>query len=140
MDQVFRAAMAAMAQNSWLMAAFGILALLVAVLGVYAIAAYSVQARTHELGIRLAIGAKQSDIRRMIVWDSLRVVVAGTAAGMLAAVALSGTLTSLLFGISGLDPITLATVPGLLIAAAAAGVYLPARRASAVDPIEVLRE
>ena len=77
MDEVFDASTAPTAQNTWLISAIGTMSLLVAVLGVYAIAAYSVQRRTHELGVRLAIGARASDVRRMVIGDSLRIVFAG---------------------------------------------------------------
>ena len=140
MDEVFGAALAPAAQNTWLMSVLGLLALIVAVVGVYAIAARSVQQRSHELGVRIALGAQASRIRRMVVRESMRDVLVGATAGVAAAAGLSVLLTSLLFGVSGHDPLTFGSVPLLLVAAAAGGAYLPARRASAVDPIVVLRE
>jgi ABC-type antimicrobial peptide transport system permease subunit len=140
MDEVFEASTASAAQNTWLMSAFAALALLVAVLGIYAIAGYSVQQRRHELGVRLALGAQARDVRRMVVWESVRVVMAGTVVGVLSAIGLSGALAGLLFGVSRHDPVTFVIVPALLASAALAGAYLPARRASLLDPLVVLRE
>jgi putative ABC transport system permease protein len=140
MDEVFEASTASTAQNTRLMSTIGVLALLVAVLGVYAIAGYSVQQRTHELGVRLALGAQASDVRRMVVWESIRVVAGGTLVGVLSALALSGALAGLLYGVSRHDPVTFVAVPALLTSAAFAGAYLPARRASLLDPLVVLRE
>lgn len=140
MDEVFEASTATTAQSTWLMTGIGGLALLVAVLGVYAVASYSVQQRRHELGVRLALGARRQVVMQMLIWDTVRIVVAGSLVGVIAAVALSGGLAGLLFGVSRHDPATLMAVPVLLIAAALAGVYLPARRASLQDPLVVLRE
>jgi putative ABC transport system permease protein len=140
MDDVFSAATAPTAQNTWLMTVLSLLALIVAVVGVYAIAAHSAQQRTHELGVRLALGAQISSVRRMVVWETIRIVLVGTAIGVAAATALSALLTALLFGVSGHDPLTFTSVPAVLVAAALGGAYLPARRASAVDPLVVLRE
>jgi putative ABC transport system permease protein len=140
MDDVFDAATASMAQNAWLMSAFGALALLIAVLGVYAAASYSVQQRTHELGVRRALGAQASQMRGMVVWESLRVVLAGTIVGMAVAVGLARLLTTLLFGVTAYDPLAFTVVPVTLVASALGGVYLPARRASTVDPVVALRE
>ena len=140
MDEVFDASTASTAQNTWLISAIGTMSLLVAVLGVYAIAAYSVQRRTHELGVRLAIGARAIDVRRMVIGDSLRIVLAGTLVGVLAALAFSGALAGLLFGVSRHDPLTFLVVPAVLTSVALAGAYFPARRASLLDPLVVLRE
>ncbi len=122
------------------MIVLGLLALIVAVVGVYAIAAHSVQQRTHELGVRLALGAQASGVRRMVVWESIRIVLVGTAIGVAGAASLSVLLTALLFGVSGHDPLTFTSVPAVLVAAALGGAYIPARRASSVDPLVVLRE
>jgi ABC-type antimicrobial peptide transport system permease subunit len=140
MDEVFDASTAPTAQNTWLISAIATMSLLVAVLGVYAIAAYSVQRRAHELGVRLAVGARASDVRRMVIEDSLRIVLAGALVGVLAALALSGALAGLLFGVSRYDPLTFVLVPAVMTSAALAGAYFPARRASLLDPLVVLRE
>ena len=140
MDQVVGEATASTAQHTWLMTALGSLALLVAVLGVYAIAAHSAQQRSHELGVRLALGAPAASVRRIVVWESIRVVLVGAAVGVTAAAGLSALLATMLFGVTEHDPLTFVTVPAFLVAAAFAGAYLPARRASIVDPLLVLRE
>jgi predicted permease len=140
MDEVFDASTAPTAQNTWILTAIGVLSLLVAVLGVYAVASYAVQQRRHELGVRLALGAQTPAVLRMLVWEKLRVVIGGTLVGVLSALALSGALAGLLFSVSRHDPATFVLVPVLLTAAALAGVYLPARRASRLDPLVVLRE
>ena len=140
MDQVISEATASTAQNTWLMTTLSALALLVAVLGVYAIAAHSAQQRTHEMGVRLALGAPASSVRRMVVWESMRVVLVGAAMGVTAAAGLSALLATMLFGVTEHDPLTFITVPAFLVASAFAGAYVPARRASIVDPLVVLRE
>jgi putative ABC transport system permease protein len=139
MDEIVEAVTAPMALNMWLMTAFGTLALLLAVVGIYAIAAYSVQQRTHELRIRLALGAESWQVRNMVVWDSMRVALVGIAIGMTAAVALARILATFLFGIGVHDSVTFTIVPLTLVFAALVGVWLPARRAARVDPIVALR-
>ncbi len=140
MNEVFDASTVPTAQNTWLMTTIGGLALLVAVLGVYAVASNAVQQRRHELGVRLALGGQIPVLMRMLIWENIRVVFGGTLVGVLSAFALSGTLAGLLFGISRHDPAAFVVVPALLTAAALAGVYFPARRASSLDPLVVLRE
>jgi predicted permease len=140
MDELFEASTAPTAQNTRIMATIGVLALLVAVFGVYAVASCSVEQRRQELGIRLALGAQAPLVLRMLIWENIRVVTGGTLVGLLSALALSGALAGLLFGVSRHDPATFVAVPLLLTAAALAGVYLPARRASLLDPLVVLRE
>jgi ABC-type antimicrobial peptide transport system permease subunit len=140
MNEVFDASTVPTAQNTWLMTTIGGLALLVAVLGVYAVASNAVQQRRHELGVRLALGGQRPVLMRMLIWENIRVVFGGTLVGVLSAFALSGTLAGLLFGISRHDPAAFVVVPALLTAAALAGVYFPARRASTLDPLVVLRE
>ena len=140
MNEVFDASTVPTAQNTWLMTTIGGLALLVAVLGVYAVASNAAQQRSHELGVRLALGGQRPVLMRMLIWENIRVVFGGTLVGVLSAFALSGTLAGLLFGISRHDPAAFVVVPALLTAAALAGVYFPARRASTLDPLVVLRE
>ena len=139
MDDVFAAATAPTVWNLSLMTALGGLAVALAVSGLYAIAAYTVQQRTQELGIRLALGARASEVRNMVVWDGLRVALAGITVGVVAALAFGRAMTSLLFEVTPHDPVTMTIVPALLLAAAFAGVYLPARRAARLDPLIALR-
>jgi predicted permease len=140
MEDVFSAATASTERNTWLLGVLGVLALLVAVSGVYAVAAHSVQQRTHEMGVRLAIGAQAWKVRRMVVWESVRLVLAGAAVGLTMSAGLSTVLAALLFGVSRHDPLTFGLVPGIVLLAALVGAYLPARRASRIDPLAVLRE
>lgn len=114
-------------------------ALFLAAIGIYALMAYSVAQRTQEMGIRLALGADRSAIRRMVVWQGLRLVLVGLVAGLLAAFGLTRLLQSLLFGVKALDPSAFLAAPLILFGVALAALWLPAVRASRADPIEALR-
>jgi predicted permease len=118
---------------------FGGLATALALLGIYGVMAYSVSQRTREIGIRMAIGARQTDIARMVVMRGLALTGAGVLAGAAAALALTRLLSSQLFGVRPSDPLTLLSVLALMIGIAALAAYLPARRAAAVDPVAALR-
>jgi predicted permease len=117
----------------------GAMALLLGLIGIYGVVSYAVSQRRREIGIRLALGAQPEELRRMFVRHGLELAVAGVAIGLAAAVALTGGMSSLLFGVSRLDPVTYAAMPVVLVAAAMLASYLPARRASAVDPVEALK-
>jgi predicted permease len=117
----------------------GAMALLLGLIGIYGVISYAVSQRRREIGIRLALGAQPEELRRMFVRHGLELAVAGVAIGLAAAVALTGGMSSLLFGVSRLDPVTYAAMPVVLVAAAMLASYLPARRASAVDPVEALK-
>ncbi|HXI32061.1 MAG TPA: ABC transporter permease [Vicinamibacterales bacterium] len=125
--------------NSLLLAAFALLALLLAAIGIYGVMSYAVSQRTSEIGIRLAMGAETRDILTMIVGDAMRLAGAGLAIGVALAIALSRTLTTLLFQVTGTDPLTFASVVGVLAAVALLASYVPARRASRIPPVEALR-
>ncbi len=116
----------------------GAMALVLGIIGIYGVISYAVSQRTREIGIRLALGAQQHELRRMFVISGLALAGIGVAIG-LAAVGLTRLVKSLLFGISPLDPLTYAVVPLVLVAAAVLASYLPARRAASVDPVEALR-
>jgi putative ABC transport system permease protein len=139
MDDVFELATAPMARNMWLMVVFAGLAMLLAVIGVYAISAHSVHQRTHELGVRLALGARASQLRRMVLWDSLRVALAGTAIGVVAAMALANFFSALVYGVTPQDPWTYAVVPAVMILATVCGAAIPASHAARVDPLVTLK-
>jgi len=133
---------AAVAQRRFLMrvlAAFGLLATALALLGVYGVIAYSVSQRTREIGIRMAIGARQADISKMIMRRGLALTGAGVVAGIVASLGLTRLLTSQLFGVRPSDPLTMVAVLVLMTAIAAIAAYVPARRAARVDPIAALR-
>jgi predicted permease len=117
----------------------GAMALVLGIIGIYGVISYAVSQRRREIGIRLALGAQQSELRRMFVRYGLELAGIGVAVGLGAAVLLMRLLKSLLFGISPLDPLTYAAVPVVLVAAAVLASYLPARRAAAVDPVEALK-
>ncbi len=115
------------------------MALGLGVVGIYGVMAYLVSQRTPEIGIRLALGAQPGALKRMIVLQGLAVVAVGVVVGLVAAIALTRLMASLLFGVNALDVTTYAAALGVLVAAAALASYLPARRAATIDPIETLR-
>jgi predicted permease len=125
--------------GAWLLGIFGFLALLLASIGLYGVMAYAVSQRTRELGIRLALGARQQDVRNMVVRQGVLLATAGVVLGLLAAFGLARLVANLLFGVTANDPMTLTIIPILLLAVAFVATYLPARRASRVDPVEALR-
>jgi putative ABC transport system permease protein len=100
---------------------------------------YSVSRRTHELGIRLALGATRRDVLELVLRDGLRLTLIGVVAGIILAFGLTGTLQSLLFGVTATDPVTFAAVILLLVTSALLACYIPARRAAKVDPMVALR-
>jgi predicted permease len=122
-----------------LLSVFGVLALVLAAIGLYGVMSYSVGQRTREIGIRMALGAGAGHVRGMIVRQGLGLALGGVVIGLAVAFGLSRLVTSLLFGISGVDALTFAAVPALLLGVAAAATLLPALRASRVDPVESLR-
>jgi ABC-type antimicrobial peptide transport system permease subunit len=122
-----------------LMAAFALLALTLAAVGVYGVMAYSVAARTREIGVRVALGAQPSNVFAMIVRQGLGAAVAGVAIGLLGAAALGRVLTKLLYGVAPTDAPTFVTVAVILLAVTLAACLIPARRAVRVDPLEALR-
>ncbi len=117
----------------------GTMALVLGVIGIYGVISYAVSQRRREIGIRLALGAQQAELRRMFVRYGLSLAGIGVAIGLAAAIGLMRLMKSLLFGISPLDTLTFVVVPVVLVTAAVLASYLPARRASAVDPVEALK-
>jgi putative ABC transport system permease protein len=122
-----------------MLALAGAMALVLGIIGIYGVIAYAVTQRTREIGIRMALGAQPAGLKQMFVRHGLLLAGIGAAIGLAAAAALTRLMSSLLFGVTALDPLTYAAVALLLIAAAALASYLPARRATAVDPVEALR-
>lgn len=118
---------------------FAIAALLLASLGIYGVAAYSVAQRTNEMGIRIALGAHPRSLRHMVLRQSLWPVAVGLGAGVIASILLGRVLESLLFGVSPTDPTTIASVTALLAVVASIAIYVPARRATRIDPLVALR-
>ena len=117
----------------------GILALLLALTGVYAVVSFSVSQRVREIGIRTALGARRHDVVSLILRSGAAPVVAGIAAGIGLALALSAVLESIVFGVDPRDPVTLTIVSLLLFVAALIAIWIPARRAAALDPLSSLR-
>jgi ABC-type antimicrobial peptide transport system permease subunit len=131
-----------LARTSFTLVMLGIaaaMALVLGIIGIYGVISYAVSQQRREIGIRLALGAQQGELRWMFVRHGLVLAVVGVLIGLGAATGLTRLMTSLLFGISPLDPLAYAAVPLVLLAAAMLASYLPARRASAVDPVEALR-
>lgn len=119
--------------------AFGVVALLLAAVGLYGVVAFAVTRRTAEMGVRLALGATRADLLRLVISDSARVIVPGACVGLASAVGVTRFLQSLLFGLTPTDPSTIAASVALLLAVATAAVLIPARRAAGTDPSEALR-
>ena len=115
------------------------MALVLGVIGIYGVISYGVSQRTREIGIRLALGARPGELQRMFVRHGLVLADLGVAIGLGAAMGLARWMSSLLYGISPLDPITYVAMPLLLAAATVLASYLPARRVAAVDPVNALR-
>lgn len=122
-----------------MLAIAGGMALLLGLVGIYGVIAYAVSQRTREIGIRMALGAQPAGVLRVFVRQGLLLAGIGAALGLAAAAGLTRLMSSLLFGVTALDPLTYAAVSALLIAAAVLASYLPARRAMAIDPVEALR-
>jgi putative ABC transport system permease protein len=122
-----------------ILAGFSIVALLMAAIGIYGLIQYSVATRTHEIGIRMAVGAQSGDVFRMVLGEAMKLMLIGLALGLAGALWLAQELSTLLFGITPADPLTFVAVPLLLTLVALAASYFPARRAMKVEPVTALR-
>jgi predicted permease len=118
---------------------FGVLALVLAAVGLYGVIAYGARQRTHEIGIRLALGARPEDVGKMVLGQGTRLALVGVGIGLAASLGAARLVRSLLFGVGTTDPVTFVVVTGLLIAVALVACYVPARRAMRVNPIDALR-
>src|SRR5216684_114341 len=138
-SQVYSASLGSRRFNVILIGFFGMVALLLATAGVFGVMAYSVSRRTREIGVRVALGAGSSDVLKMILGQGLRTIFIGVAIGIAGSLALTRTVESLLFGVTATDPLTFGCVTLLIVGAALLACYIPARRATKVDPMVALR-
>jgi putative ABC transport system permease protein len=125
--------------QTWLLALFAGVALLLSAIGIFGVMRYSVAQRTREIGVRLALGARSADVLRLVIGQGLRLALIGVAIGLVSSLALTRVLERLLFGVSAHDSVTLVGVTLLLVGAAFPACYLPARKAAQVDPMVALR-
>ncbi len=139
MDEMISTSTARQSFNMLLLTIFGGIALVLAAIGIYGLMAYSVAQRTQEMGIRMALGADRSAIRKLVVWHGMKLAVVGVVLGIGAAFGLTRLMASLLFGVKTWDPAVFVTVPVILTAVALLAVWLPATRASRLDPMQALR-
>jgi putative ABC transport system permease protein len=138
-SQVYSASLGSRRFNVILIGFFGISALMLAIAGVFGVLAYSVSRRTREIGVRIALGAKSADVLKMILSQGARTIFIGVVVGIAGALALTRAAKSLLFGVTATDPLTFGGVTVLLVGAALLACYIPARRATRVDPMVALR-
>lgn len=122
-----------------LLAVFAAVALFLAAVGLYGVVAYAVSQRTQEIGLRMAIGAQRSDVLRMVLGDGMKLAAVGVVFGLGAAMALARYTGSMLFGVTPLDAVSYAATAAVMLGVSALACYVPARRASAVDPLQALR-
>jgi len=139
MGEVMGRSTARQSFNMLLLSIFGAVALLLAAIGIYGLMAYSVAQRTQEMGIRMALGADRQAIRKMVVWHGMRLALIGVGAGIVASFGLTRLIASFLFSVKPWDPAVFVAVPLILSAVALLAVWLPAARASRVDPMQALR-
>ena len=139
MDQLIAGSVAQPRFRTVILAAFSLLALVMASIGIYGVMNYLVVQRTREFGIRLSVGATRADVLRLVLGRAATLIAVGTCAGLTGAMLLGRFIEKLLFGTTPLDPLTFAAVPILLVSVALAASYVPARRATRVDPMVALR-
>ena len=142
MEQVLSASMSRQRFPMILLGIFGGLALVLASVGIYGVISYSVAQRVHEIGIRMALGAQKRDVLQMVIFDGIRLALAGVAVGLAAALVLTrlvAAFSSLLYGVKPDDPLTFFAVSVLLTSVALLACYIPSRRATKVDPMVALR-
>ena len=125
--------------TGWMLGVSGVLAVVMTAIGLFGVIAYVVSQRTHEIGVRMALGARQSDVLKMVMGQGLRLTAIGLGIGLCAALAAARLLAPLLYGIGANDPLTMTGVAVVLAAIALSACYLPARKAMRVDPSVALR-
>ena len=139
MDAIVSTSVSRQRFNMWVMSVFGGCALLLAAIGIYGLMAYSVEQRTQEIGIRMALGAQAAQVRRMVIGQGMALALTGIVIGLAGAFGLARFITTFLFGVTAKDPAVFTAVPLILAVVSLIAVWLPARRASNVDPLTALR-
>jgi predicted permease len=139
MERILSDSVAERRLNTMLLSIFAAVALILAAVGIYGILSYSVAQRTHEIGIRMALGARTTNVMSLIVGQGIKVVLVGVIIGIAGALALSQLLATLLYEVSATDPLTFVLIPLVLIGVALVASFIPARRAMKVDPMIALR-
>ncbi|HEX8810442.1 MAG TPA: FtsX-like permease family protein, partial [Terracidiphilus sp.] len=139
MDEIVSRSTSRQDFNMTLLTIFGAIALVLAAIGIYGLMAYSVEQRTQEIGVRMALGADRADIRKLVVWSGMKLALVGVVIGIGAAFGLTRLIASFLFGVKTWDPTAFIAVPLILLAVALLAVWLPAMRASRVEPMRALR-
>lgn len=139
MDEIVSRSTSRQDFNMTLLTIFGAIALVLAAIGIYGLMAYSVEQRTQEIGVRMALGADRADIRKLVVWSGMKLALVGIVIGIGAAFGLTRLIASFLFGVKTWDPTAFIAVPLILLAVALLAVWLPAMRASRVEPMRALR-
>jgi putative ABC transport system permease protein len=139
MEQVVAEGMVGETQEAFLLGLFAVVALLMAAIGLYGVMSYMVTQRTHEIGVRMALGAQRSDALRLVIGHGAKLTAIGLAIGIASALGLTQLISSVLFGVAATDPVTYIAVAVLLAVVALAACYIPARRATRVDPMVALR-
>ena len=139
MDQVFAAAISRERFQALLLGMFAALALVLACVGLYGVISYSVAQRTHEIGVRVALGAQPADVLRLVIWQGMLLTFAGLVVGIAVGSVATRVLSDMLYGVTTRDPLTFVGVPAFLLLVACLACYIPARRATRIDPLVALR-